>query len=96
MTKVALTREARADLKQIKDYIARDSTTAARRVVLDLRAAMEQLAEMPGKGHLRADLGDEGLRVWVVYSYLVVYRPETMPLQIVGIVSGYRDLPRLL
>lgn len=95
MTKAVLTKEARTDLQQIKDYIARDSTTAARRVVRELRAAMERLAEMPGKGHLREDLGDEALRVWVVYSYLIIYLPETKPLQVVRVVSGYRDVPKL-
>ena len=68
---------------------------AARRVVRELRAAMERLADMPGKGHLREDLGDEALRVWVVYSYLIIYRPETNPLQIVRVVSGYRDVPNM-
>ena len=47
MTKVVLISEARADLKEIKDYIARDSTSAARRVVRQLRAAMERLADLP-------------------------------------------------
>ena len=55
-----------ADLQEIRDYIAKDSTTAARRVVRELRAAMESLVEMPGKGHLRADLGED-LRALVVY-----------------------------
>jgi len=31
----------------------------------------------------------------VVYSYLVIYRPETKPLQVVRVVSGYRDVPKL-
>ncbi len=57
---------------------------------------MERLAEMPGKGHLREDLGDEAIRVWVVYSYLIIYRPEPKPLQVVRVVSGYRDVPKLL
>lgn len=50
------------------------------------------LAERPGIGRLREDLADEPLRIWPVYSYLIIYRPETRPLQIIRIVSGYRDL----
>jgi plasmid stabilization system protein ParE len=49
---------------------------------------------MPGKGHLREDLGED-LRAWVVYSYLIIYRPAKKPLQVVRVVSGYRDVPRL-
>lgn len=47
---------------------------------------------MPGMGRWRKDLGGEPLRVWVVYSYLIVYRPETKPLQVIRVVSGHRDL----
>ena len=94
MTRYLLAPLAKRDLQEIRDYIAKDSTTAARRVVRELRAAMEGLVEMPGKGHLREDLGDD-LRAWVVYSYLIIYRPETRPLQVVRVVSGYRDVPKL-
>jgi plasmid stabilization system protein ParE len=94
VTRYLLAPLAKRDPQEIKDYIAKDSTTAARRVVRELRAAMESLVEMPGKGHLREDLGDD-LRAWVVYSYLIIYRPETRPLQVVRVVSGYRDVPKL-
>ena len=94
MTRYLLAPLAKRDLQEIRDYIAKDSTTAARRVVRELRAAMESLVEMLGKGHLREDLGDD-LRAWVVYSYLIIYRPETRPLQVVRVVSGYRDVPKL-
>jgi hypothetical protein len=56
---------------------------------------MHQLAELPGPGHVRDDLVDETLRVWTVHSYLVTYRPETRPLQIVLVLSGYRDIATL-
>ncbi len=50
------------------------------------------MARMPGMGHVREDLTDEALRVWTVRSYMIVYRPETHPLQIVRVLSGYRDV----
>jgi hypothetical protein len=31
-----------------------------------------------------------------VYSYLIVYRPETKPLQVAGILHGNRDVERIL
>jgi antitoxin ParD1/3/4/toxin ParE1/3/4 len=57
---------------------------------------MSRLAEMPLLGHLRQDLTDEGLRFWQVYSYLIVYRPETRPLQVVRVLHASRDVRRLL
>jgi antitoxin ParD1/3/4/toxin ParE1/3/4 len=57
---------------------------------------MAKLARTPGMGHLREDLADEPLKFWPVYSYLIIYRPETRPLQIVRVLHGARDLRRLL
>lgn len=92
MNTFALTRRARDDLLEIWDYIAQDNPDAADRVIADMRGAMQRLADFPGTGHVREDLADETLRVWPVYSYLIIYRPETRPLQIIRVVSGYRDL----
>ena len=57
---------------------------------------MHRLAELPALGHVRDDLVDESLRVWTVHSYLVIYRPEARHLQIVRVLSGYRDIATLL
>jgi plasmid stabilization system protein ParE len=83
---------AAADLEGIWDFIAEDSVTAADRVIKDLHSAVEALADMPNMGHLRDDLADETLRVWPVHSYLIVYRPAQRPIEIVRVVSGFRDL----
>jgi antitoxin ParD1/3/4/toxin ParE1/3/4 len=91
-----LSPEARDDLQEIRDYIARDSTEAARRVLAELRTAMRRLAEMPELGHVREDLADEPLRFWPVYSYLIIYRPEAQPLQVVRVLRGARDIAELL
>jgi antitoxin ParD1/3/4/toxin ParE1/3/4 len=49
------------------------------------------LADMPGMGHSRVDLTDEPVLFWPVYGYLVVYRPESRPLEVVRVVHGSRD-----
>jgi plasmid stabilization system protein ParE len=50
---------------------------------------------MPGLGHERPDLTNQPVRFFPIYSYLVIYRPETKPLEIVRVLSGYRDLASL-
>jgi plasmid stabilization system protein ParE len=90
-----LSAPAASDLREIHAYIAADDPTAARRVLEDLRDGMHRLSELPGLGHVRDDLVDESLRVWTVHSYLVIYRPATRPLQIVRVLSGYRDIAAL-
>lgn len=96
MSRFVLTPAARADLTEISDYISRDSPDAARRVRQELRSAMKKLAEMPQMGHYRPDLADEPLRFWPVYSYLIIYRAEVQPLQVVRVLHGARDVRRLL
>ncbi|MFU8841658.1 MAG: type II toxin-antitoxin system RelE/ParE family toxin [Nitriliruptoraceae bacterium] len=56
MPRFVLSREARADLRDVDDDIAADDPVAARRVLEDIRTAMHRLADHPGLGHLREDL----------------------------------------
>ncbi len=88
-----LTEPAREDLHSLAVFIARDSASAAERVVDDLEAAVRGLAEMPGKGHSRADLTDDpDLLFWPVHNFLSVYRAKTTPLEVVRIVHARRDV----
>lgn len=47
-------------------------------------------------GHLREDLTDKPVLFWPVGSYLVIYNPVRKPIEIVRVLHGRRDLPRLL
>ena len=96
MTRFELTPGASQDLDEIEACIAQDSPDAARRVILELQTAMQRLAEFPNLGHRRPDVDDPRYRFWVVFSYLIVYIPDTDPLQIIRVVHAYRDLPAML
>jgi len=41
-------------------------------------------------------LTDAEVRFFSVYSYLIAYRPETKPLQIVAVLHARRDVAKLL
>jgi toxin ParE1/3/4 len=96
MSRFVLTPAASADLLEIVDFLREESPDAARRVLRKLRDSMGKLARTPGMGHLREDLADEPLKFWPVYSYLIIYRPDTRPLQIVRVLHGARDVRALL
>jgi plasmid stabilization system protein ParE len=96
MARYVLSPRAHEDLRELRDYIAQDNPTAARRVLNELREAMRRLAQMPELGHVREDLADETLRFWPVRSYLIIYRPDAKPIQVVRVLSGYRDIAELL
>jgi antitoxin ParD1/3/4 len=87
-----VTPEARADLLNIWNYIAEDSIESADQVLARLYDAFTGLAEAPGMGHHRDDLADSRYRFWTVYSYVIAYRDNTNPLEIVAIVHGARQL----
>ena len=61
-----------------------------------MREKFAFLAQAPEAGHRRIDLTDENVKFFPVYSYLIVYRPERTPLQIVSILHGRRDVEQIL
>lgn len=88
--------EARLDLLEIWEFIARDNVDAANRVEQEIRLAVTRLAQNPELGHHRRDLTSKPVRFWSVYSYLIIYNPVPLPLEVVRILSGYRDLAAML
>ena len=68
----------------------------ADRVESTIREKIVYLVGRPGGGHWRKDLTDEPVKFFPIYSYLIVYRPETSPLQVVAILHGRRDVEELL
>ena len=96
MNPYVLTPRAEQDLSGIWDYIAEDSIDAADRVLLAIENAVQRLANRPGIGHLREDLADQRHRFWLVYSYLIVYRIGTQPLQVIRVLHAARDVQSIL
>jgi antitoxin ParD1/3/4/toxin ParE1/3/4 len=88
-----LTTEAQDDLEAIAEYIAVEgSVERAIRVLSNFRDAFRKLADMPGMGHFREDLLDQRYKFWSVYSYVIAYRWDVKPIQVIAIVHGARDL----
>jgi plasmid stabilization system protein ParE len=87
---------AEQDLIDIWDHIAADNIDAAHRVLARIEGAMRKLAKTPRIGHFREDLADRRQRFFQVYSYLIVYRAETKPMQVVRVLHAARDIRELL
>jgi antitoxin ParD1/3/4/toxin ParE1/3/4 len=89
--------EAALDLVKIWRYIKKESSEKiADRVETAIRDQIVSLAKRPGIGHWRKDLTDEAVKFFPVYSYLIVYRPDTKPLHVVAILQGRRDVQQAL
>ena len=79
------------DLKDIWEFIAEESPTAADKVAADIRSRIERLVPFPNQGHKRPDLTSRLLRFAVVHQYSIAYAPERKPLWIVAVVHGRRN-----
>lgn len=92
-----LSPQAAHDLVGIWRYISQESgRDAADRVESVIRRKLVLLAESPGLGHRREDLTPANVLFFSVYSYLIVYRPGTAPLEVASILHGSRDVQSLL
>jgi toxin ParE1/3/4 len=70
---VIWTLRARADLKAIHDYIAKDSRENAKRVAHEIRRKGEALVEPPRVGRKVPELNDPQLREISAYSWRIIY-----------------------
>lgn len=80
-------------------FIAQDSSEAADRVEAQIFDTFESLARFPLRGRARPELTKLPVRFWTVpkyRNYIVVYRPDTKPLQVVRVLHGRRDLKRTM
>jgi len=57
---------------------------------------MARLAKNPRIGHWREELSGKQHRFFLVYSYLIVYRDKTKPLQIIRVLHAARDVQGVL
>ena len=94
-----LTPQAIEDLDAIWLTIAEDSRDAAERVEMEILATCHRLARHPRMGTKRQDITVLPVRFWTVTkfpNYVIVYRPETVPLQVVAVLHGRHDLKEVL
>lgn len=66
------------------------------RVEEKLYTAFRGLAANPGLGHLRTDLVPRRIYFYYVEPYHVLYLRDTLPLYIVAIYHGARDIATLM
>ena len=89
--------QAARDLLEIWRYLKENASLAtADRVESVIKEKFAFLSEHPHAGHTRKNLTGEPVRFFPAYSYLIVYRPGIVPLQVVSILHGRRDLETLL
>ncbi len=91
MSRYFLSTQAKYDLREIKNYIARDNLAAARRFVETFRDQCNLIATSPKMGRSYEELAP-GLRGFAIGNYMIFYRPIENGIAVERLLSGYRDL----
>jgi toxin ParE1/3/4 len=91
MPRLRFSHDARADLREIARFIARDKPSAARKWVEKLKAKCRLAAQFPELGQMRKDLGRD-IRCTFVGSYVIFYRHRGAILEIARVIRGDRDI----
>lgn len=91
MSAYRFTLPADVDLTSIVAYVAHaHDVNRAVFVCQSLMDAIERLAHRPRMGEARTDLTARPVLTWRLYSYLIVYRADSTPLEIVRILQDAR------
>jgi plasmid stabilization system protein ParE len=96
---VLWTETAAQDLEEIFFYIAHDSPTNARRVLVRLRTRAETLRTLPSRGRVVPELRDLSLEPWreiLERPHRIIYRISGYTVLIMAVLDGRRDLETLL
>lgn len=98
--KCQISEPARQDISDIADRsLAQFGTTQTVSMLEAIDSALDMLAEEPGIGHVREDLSppDRRLRYWTVLRrFVIVYRDDVAPIEILRVLHGSRDLRNIL
>jgi toxin ParE1/3/4 len=100
MPQVAWSTVAESDVEEIYEWIARRDgrRQTAKKVARELRQRCEGLGQIVASGSLigtaRPDLGD-GYRLFTHQRWVIVFRPADEGIEIMRVLDGSRDYPRL-
>ena len=83
-------KRAETDLLEIWLYLSQRSFDAADRTVAQVRQRCDMLADHPGFGELRPEIGPT-VRVFSAGEYAIFFRPHANSIGIMRIVHGSRD-----
>ena len=92
MAKIEWTERALADLKQIHDYIARDSFFYADSFANKVYMRIQALRSSPEIGRKVPEMDDPSIRELIFQSYRIIYEIENDMVKIVTIIHGSRVL----
>ncbi len=83
---------ALADLREIREWVERDSPDAARRFAAKIRERVDELARFPSSGRVVPEIGIDRYREIIVRPYRVIYEIRDDDIVILRVRHSRRDL----
>ncbi|MDQ2088267.1 type II toxin-antitoxin system RelE/ParE family toxin [Herbivorax sp. ANBcel31] len=83
---------SKLDLRQIYDYIAKDSVYYAKKVVNDIIDKSEYLELFPNIGRKVEEINDNDLNEIIIYSYRMIYKVVEDGINVLAIVHCRQNL----
>ena len=94
MAQVKWSNAAKMDLKQIFEYIARDSRQYGDKVIKDIIEKSENLLNFPRMGRSVPEMLDDNIREIIIYSYRLVYElVSDEEVQVIALIHSKRQIP---
>lgn len=94
MGSYSFTDAAIKDINDICEYIARQNSTAASQLFDAIRKKCKLVANFPNMGKSYSRLAPN-LRGFIVEDYIIFYYPREDGINIIRVISGYRDFESL-
>ncbi len=92
MAQIVWSERAREDLKEIVEYISRDSRAYAQSFALQIREKIDRLGTFPESGPVIPEDRSGSIRQITVGNYRVLYRHSQADVFIVTVVHGARNI----
>ena len=94
MTAIDWSARARNDIRDLQEYIAKDSTYYARRFVEKIFKAVEKLTDHPKIGRRVPEADRNDVRELIFQNYRIIYLTRPDSIYIVTVIHGSRDLSK--
>lgn len=95
MPRLVRSPRAKEDLIELWSYIAADNPSAADQMLDTINEKLDMLAASPRLGPARPDIA-EGLRLFPIRRYVILYRELPDGIEVVRVVHGMRRLSGLV
>jgi addiction module RelE/StbE family toxin len=87
---VKISKAAKDDLKQIYEFISRDSVIYAHKVVQSIFKSIKNLENFPESGRIVPELNDISIREIIHDPYRIIYRVKDS-VEVIAIIHAKRD-----